>query len=167
MHVNATWFIEASRKTVWAVLSEFDYCRWWPEICEEMRIVSQEDPGVCNKVLDVVSRGWLSHHLRWRLDVSDAAPPRYLKVRASGDLVGDVVCTLEKDASWTIAHFEGSLATKGPWTKPFGFALDPLFSANVKWVMHQGELCIRREVDRRKASGQAAPMLLPHHNLFR
>jgi hypothetical protein len=157
-----TWYIEASPEEVLSVLS--DECRlpqWWPSaFLWVQRRVFGEETGI-GRTADVLARGFLPYTLRWRVSVTEVSAAKDgFAIRVRGDLNGIGRWTAEAEGSGTALSFFWSVQVGHRYLKTFETLLRPLFRANHRWCMRQGERSIRLEVRRRRGeSGVPDPPL--------
>ncbi|HEX2515122.1 MAG TPA: hypothetical protein VH257_10485, partial [Chloroflexota bacterium] len=125
--------------------------RWWPSVYLDVRELSPGDEQGLGKEVDLYTKGWLPYTLRWRFRVVEQRWPHSLTLEASGDFVGRGVWTLRQDGPWTDVRYEWDVRADKPLLRRFSSLLRPLFAANHRWAMAQGEVSLRLELARRRA----------------
>jgi len=143
------WRVPASCEETAAILSDAAALpRWWGSV-----YLSAEPEG---DVWRVHSRGWLPYTLRWSFERTHADLPRGFGLRAWGDLEGTGEWTFHAARGHAAAqgHTEASFVWRVRADKPLlrylSWLLRPVFAANHRWAMAQGERAIAHEVARRR-----------------
>jgi hypothetical protein len=159
-----TWRLPAGRAEIADILGDAaSLPRWWPSVYLDVDVLEPGDETGLGKVVGLYTKGWLPYTLRWRFRVTESDPPAGFALAAEGDFVGRGVWTLrelapdpstgvpltEVEYDWRIRAEKGVLRT-------FSFAMKPLFAANHRWAMAQGERSLRLELARRHAAGDPA-----------
>jgi hypothetical protein len=96
------------------------------------------------------TRGWLPYTLHWDLEVVKSDYPRGFAIAATGDFEGTGVWTLEQRGAHVDVTFDWRIDARKPLLRTWSIMLKPLFAANHRWAMRQGEISLRRELDRRR-----------------
>jgi hypothetical protein len=163
-HFITTWRIAATPDEISAVLGDAaDLARWWPSVYLEVRVPEPGDATGLGKVVDLWTKGFLPYTLRWRFRVTESQPPTGFRLDAEGDFVGRGIWTLTMDIAedqpggpltsvvydWLIVAEKGVLKRLSPVMKP-------IFAANHRWAMAQGERSLRLELARRHAGADPA-----------
>ena len=84
------------------------------------------------------------------------ALPARLTLVASGDFDGRGVWTFEQDGAFVDATYDWRLSAEKPLLRNLSFLLKPIFEANHRWAMAQGEESLKLELARRRATSDAA-----------
>ena len=100
------------------------------------------------------TRGWLPYTLHWDLEVVRSDYPKGFAIVATGDFVGDGVWTLVQNGSVVDVTFDWRVDAQKPLLRRWSSVLKPLFAANHRWAMRQGEISLRRELARKRAQDQ-------------
>ena len=119
-----------------------------------MHALEPGDKAGIGKVYSLHTRGWLPYTLRWQLRVTENRFPTGYSFVATGDFVGRGVWNFTQDGSWVNATFDWQLRADKPLIRYLSFLLKPIFSANHRWAMAQGEKSLRAELARRAASNK-------------
>jgi hypothetical protein len=159
-----TWRVPAERGEIATVLGDAaGLARWWPSVYLDVAVVEPGDESGVGKVVDLYTKGWLPYTLRWRFRVTESDPPAGFALAAEGDFVGRGVWTLrelaadpvtgtpqtEVEYDWRIRAEKGILRT-------FSAVMKPVFAANHRWAMAQGERSLRLELARRHSAADPA-----------
>ena len=110
--------------------------------------------GTCGEVADVLGDPLA-------LEVTDSRYPYGFTLVAKGDFDGAGVWTFEQDGAFVIATYDWRLSAEKPLLKTLSFLLKPIFEANHRWAMAQGETSLRLELARRRATSDAARTRVP------
>jgi len=156
------WRLPGSIEDVAAILGDpLNLPRWWPAVYLDVRELAPGDARGVGRVVDLYTKGWLPYTLRWRFIVTELDPPRRIALEASGDFVGRGTWTLEQDGDTADISYDWRLRAEKPLLRRLSFLLKPLFAANHRWAMAQGERSLRLELVRRAASPAARTRLPP------
>ncbi len=154
-HFVTHWRVEATIEEVFAILEQpLDLVRWWPSVYLR---VAQAGPAV----YELRTRGWLPYTLTWSFRITESRPPAEISLQAWGDFEGAGVWTLVQDGRHAAVIYDWRVKAEKPLLRYLSFLLRPIFSANHRWAMAQGETSLRRELARRR-SAQTTP---PRHLL--
>jgi len=129
--------------------------RWWPSVYLEVeRLPDSPSHGVGQRVR-LRTKGWLPYTIDWDLEVVESRYPNGSTIVATGDFDGRGVWTFEQDGEYVNAVYDWRLNVEKPLLKRLSFALRPVFEANHRWAMRQGEESLRLELARRRATSEA------------
>ena len=158
-HFVTHWRVEATCEEVFDVLDDpLDLVRWWPSVYLDVKEV---EPGI----FELHTKGWLPYTLRWRLSRLEAERPKGFSLQAWGDFDGTGVWTFEQNGRFVDITYDWRIKAEKALLRYLSFLLKPIFSANHRWAMAQGEASLKRELQRRHAEelperaspGSAAP----------
>jgi hypothetical protein len=142
--LRSTWRVSATPEEVHAILSDAESLpRWWSRV---YLAVEAEAGGVWR----VHSRGWLPYTLRWRFQRTSSHGAQGFALQAWGDLDGTGEWRFRARGKETEVCFEWRVRADKPLLRHLSFALKPVFAANHRWAMAQGEAALRRELVRRR-----------------
>ena len=91
----------------------------------------------------------------------EANYPYGFTIAASGDFDGRGVWTFRQDGSIVDITYDWRLRAEKPLLRNLSFLLKPLFEANHRWAMAQGEESLKLELARRHAISDAARAAVP------
>ena len=80
---------------------------------------------------------------------------------ATGDFDGRGVWTFEQDGPFVDITYDWRLSAEKPLLRNLSFLLKPVFEANHRWAMAQGEQSLKLELARRRATSDAARARVP------
>lgn len=163
-HFITNWRVESTLDEVNEVLggNPTDLTRWWPSVYLAVKIVEQGDENGLGRVVDLHTKGWLPYTLRWSFKVIDIRSLHGFSIQAFGDFVGRGIWTFTQDGSFVNIVYDWKIRADKPLLRKLSWLLKPIFSANHKWAMRQGEESLKRELLRRHA--QAAKSELQAQN---
>jgi hypothetical protein len=151
-HFVTRWRVRADAEEVYDIISQpLEYPRWWPSVYLDCREIN---PGATNGMGRRVrfhTKGLLPYTLQWESSVTEAAPPGRLVVEASGDLNGRGAWTFARNGIFTDITFEWTIEVGKSLLRYLTPVLRPVFEANHRWAMEQGEICLREELIRYRA----------------
>jgi hypothetical protein len=135
---------------------------WWPSVYLEVEETepARAENGVGRRVR-LLTKGWLPYTLRWDLSVVESRYPYGFTVAAAGDLEGTGIWTLEQDGAFVNATYEWTVRAEKPLLRMLSFALRPLFEANHRWAMREGERSLVLELARQRATSDAQRRAIP------
>jgi len=144
----------ASPEEVLAILSdETSFPHWWPSAFIWVERRAQGDECGKGRTADVLSRGFLPYSLRWRVSVVDIPLEKDgFLVQAQGDLNGIGRWTVRANGQGSEVSFFWSVQVGHRLLRYFEPILWPLFRANHRWCMRQGERSMCLEVRRRRGT---------------
>lgn len=152
-HFVTTWRVEATLEEVAAVLGDVGgLTRWWPSVYLDVRELERGEPSGVGKVVDLYTKGWLPYTLRWRFRVTEVKPGRRIALEAEGDFVGRGVWSFAEESRTTTIVYEWEVEAAKPLLRRLSPLLKPVFAANHRWAMAQGEVSMRLELARRRAA---------------
>jgi hypothetical protein len=88
--------------------------------------------------------------LRWQYRVTEVNFPSGFSLEAWGDFAGRGVWKFEQEGGDTRVTFDWKIRADKPLLRYLSFLLKPIFSANHRWAMAQGEKSLRAELARRR-----------------
>jgi hypothetical protein len=135
--------------------------RWWPSVYLRIEELRAPDPGGLGRRVRLHTKGWLPYTLRWNSEVVESRYPYGFTLVATGDFDGRGVWTFEQDGPFVNVTYDWRLRAEKPLLKNLSFLLKPLFEANHRWAMAQGEESLALELARRRATSEAARAKVP------
>ena len=161
-HFISRWRVEGTCGEVADVLGDpLALARWWPSVYLRVEELRPPDARGVGRVVRVHTKGWLPYTLDWEFEVTDSRYPYGFTLVAKGDFDGVGVWTFEQDGAFVIATYDWRLSAEKPLLKTLSFLLKPIFEANHRWAMAQGETSLRLELARRRATSDAARTRVP------
>ena len=161
-HFATTWRIEALCGEVADVLGDpLALPRWWPSVYLSAVESGSGDAHGLGRRVALITKGWLPYTWRWELEVIESRYPHRLAIAARGDFDGRGVWTFEQEGPDTIATYDWRVQVEKPLVRRLSFLLKPLFEANHRWAMAQGEESLKLELARRRATSDAALRAIP------
>ena len=161
-HFVTTWRVPGTSGEVADVLRDpLDLARWWPAVflgVEELE--GPDDRGLRHRVR-LRTKGWLPCTLQWECVVTESRYPERLGLEAYGDITGRGVWTIEQDGGYVNATCDWRVRAEKPLLQVLAPIVRPLFEANHRWAMRQGEESLKLELLRRRAATDAARRSVP------
>jgi hypothetical protein len=150
-HFISRWRVAGRVEDVYEILSRApDLVRWWPSVYLDVKELEPGGAAGIGKVVSLHTRGWLPYTLRWHFRVTEARYPRGYAFDAWGDFVGRGTWNFAQEGGSVNIAFEWKIRTEKPLLRYFSFALKPIFAANHRWAMSQGEKSLQAELARRR-----------------
>jgi hypothetical protein len=151
-HFVSRWRVKGSAEEVYDIISQpLEYPRWWPSVYLESREIAHGTPNGTGRRVQFHTKGLLPYTLRWESSVTEAQPPNRLVIEATGDFIGRGVWTFAQDGPHVNATFDWQLAVGKTLIRYMTPVLRPVFEANHRWAMRQGEISLREELIRYRA----------------
>ena len=110
----------------------------------------------------MLTKGWLPYTLGWEFEVVESRYPHGFTIVASGRLRRPG--RLDVRAGRPLrrhATYDWRLRAEKPLLRNLSFLLKPMFEANHRWAMAQGEASLVLELARRRATSDAARAAVP------
>jgi hypothetical protein len=156
------WRIEGTCGEVADVLGDpLQLTRWWPSVYLDVREIAPPDAGGLGRRVALLTKGWLPYTLAWEFEVVASNYPNGFTIVATGDFDGRGVWTFEQDGPFVDVTYDWRLRVEKPLLKHLSFLLKPVFEANHRWAMKQGEQSLFLELLRRRATSDAARAQVP------
>lgn len=156
-HFISHWRVRSSTEEVSEILGNaVDLPRWWPSVYLDVR---ELEPGAADglgRVISLYTKGWLPYTLHWQFRVTDVRSPHGSSIEAWGDFVGRGDWTFAQDGEWVDITYDWRISAEKPLLRLLSPILKPIFSANHRWAMVQGERSLVLEIARRHAASPAA-----------
>jgi hypothetical protein len=156
------WRVEGTCGEVADVLGEpLDLPRWWPSVylkVEELRPPAANGLG---RIVRLRTKGWLPYTLKWQFELVESKYPYGFALVATGDFDGRGVWTFEQDGAFVDITYDWCLSAEKPLLRNLSFLLKPVFEANHRWAMEQGEQSLKLELARRRATSAAERSTIP------
>jgi hypothetical protein len=84
-----------------------------------------------------------------------------MTIDASGDFKGTGVWTFEQDGPSVVLTYDWRIDIAKPGVKELSLLLKPVFEANHRWAMAQGEKSLKLELARRRATSDTQRAAVP------
>jgi hypothetical protein len=152
-HFITHWRVEAAVDEVAEILSNgVDLVRWWPSVYLNAEELEPGDAEGVGRVISLYTKGWLPYTLRWQFRVTESRFPHGFTLEAWGDFDGRGLWTREQDGPWVDVTYDWKIRAEKPLLRYFSFIMKPIFGANHRWAMAQGEASLKLELARRHAA---------------
>jgi hypothetical protein len=156
-HFITRWRLEGTCGEVADLLGDpLALPRWWPSVYLSVREIEPPDARGLNRRVRLHTKGWLPYTLLWDFVVRETRYPHGFTIDAFGDFVGRGVWTFTQDGAFVDIVYDWRIQAEKPLLRTLTPMLRPLFAANHRWAMAQGEESLRLELQRRRATSAAA-----------
>lgn len=135
--------------------------RWWPSVYLDVQELEPAGAGGVGRRVSLLTKGWLPYTLRWESVVVESRYPQGYTIEAHGDFVGRGVWTFTQDGDSVDVQYDWRISAEKPLLKTLTPLLRPLFAANHRWAMAQGERSLELELLRRRAADEATRREIP------
>src|SRR5262245_33854795 len=161
-HFLSRWRVEGSCGEVADILGDpLALVRWWPSVYLAVEETAPERADGTGRRVRLHTRGWLPYTLRWEFEVVESRRPHGFAIVANGDLDGRGVWTFTQDGPVVDITYDWRISAEKPILRNLSFVLKPLFAANHRWAMAQGEESLKLELARRRATSDAERAAIP------
>ena len=156
------WRVEGTCGEVADILGDpLALAQWWPSVYLGVEELRPPDARGLGRRARLHTKGFLPYTLTWELEVTETSYPYGFTIVASGDFDGRGVWTFEQDGNFVDVAYDWRLSAEKPLLRNLSFLLKPVFEANHRWAMAQGERSLKLELSRRRASSDAARAKIP------
>jgi hypothetical protein len=156
------WRVEGTCGEVADILGDAPaLARWWPSVYLEVEELEPPDANGAGRRVRLHTKGWLPYTIRWNFTVVESRYPSGFTIDADGDFVGRGVWTFEQDVRFVNITYDWRIRSEKPLLRNLSFLLKPVFAANHRWAMAQGEESLRLELARRRATSDDARRQVP------
>ena len=162
-HFITSWRVEGTCGEVADILGDpMRLSVWWPSVYLKVEEIepARAESGVGRRVR-LLTKGWLPYTLQWELVVIDAQYPYGFTIDATGDFEGTGTWTFRQAAEDVEITYDWRIRATKPLLRNLSFLLRPLFEANHRWAMAQGEESLRLELMRQRAVSAADRGAIP------
>jgi hypothetical protein len=161
-HFVTHWRVQGTVEEVSQILADApDLVRWWPSVYLAVKELEHGDDRGVGKYVDLYTRGWLPYTLRWRFRVTESRYPHGFTIVAEGDFNGRGIWTLEQDGEWANITYDWMIRADKPLLRNFSVFMKPIFAANHRWAMAQGERSLTLELARCHANTEEEYAIIP------
>jgi hypothetical protein len=156
------WRVEGTCSEVADILGDpLALPRWWPSVYLDVEELGPPDARGIGRRVRLHTKGWLPYTLRWEFEIVESRYPFGFTLVAAGDFDGRGVWTLEQHDRFVDVTYDWRIRAEKPLLKNLSFVLKPLFEANHRWAMAQGEKSLTLELARRRAASDAERAQVP------
>jgi uncharacterized protein YndB with AHSA1/START domain len=149
-HLVTHWRVPPTVEEVFERLLEAEeYPRWWPGVFRAVRRLQTGHNRLVGQAVEVQTRGFLPYTLRFRAELTEVFPPHRLAFEVAGDFVGRGIWSLEAVGDEVHVVFDWRIRVTKPLVRWLSWLCKPLFVANHRWSMEQGEQRLAQEIARR------------------
>ncbi len=161
-HFITEWQVEGTCGEVADVLGDpVDLPRWWPAVYLDVEELEPPKPSGEGRRVRLHTKGWLPYTLQWEFVVTESRYPFGYTIEAAGDFAGRGEWTFVQEGPIVRITYDWRILAEKPLLKVFTPVLRPLFEANHRWAMAQGEESLKLELARRRATNDVARAAIP------
>jgi hypothetical protein len=161
-HFVTRWRVEGTCGEVADILGDpLQLTKWWPSVYLAVNEIEPGDENDVGRRVRVHTKGWLPYTLRWQFVVVESRYPNGFTLDASGDFEGRGIWTFDQDGAHVDVTYDWSIRAEKPLLRHFSLVFKPLFAANHRWAMAQGETSLKLELDRRRAVSDVERAAVP------
>jgi hypothetical protein len=135
--------------------------RWWPSVYLGVEETQPPDASGLHRCVRLHTKGWLPYTLTWEFEQTESRYPYGFALIATGDFEGRGVWTFEQDGAFVDITYDWQLSAEKPMLRKLSFLLKPVFEANHRWAMAQGEESLKLELARRRSTSDAERTSIP------
>ena len=146
------WRVDGTCGEVADILADpLAFVRWWPSVYLDVVEMRPPDAHGLGRRVRFHTKGWLPYTILWESEIVESRYPHGFTIVASGGFDGRGVWTFEQDGRAVDVTYDWRLRAEKPLLRNLSFLLKPLFEANHRWAMAQGETSLKLELARRRA----------------
>lgn len=161
-HFVTRWRVEGTCGEVADVLGDpLQLPRWWPSVYLQVDQLEPPGPAGVGRRVRLHTKGWLPYTLVWELVTVEQFYPNRIVLDAFGDFVGRGIWTFVQDGPMVNVIYDWRIRAEKPLLQQLSFLLRPLFEANHRWAMAQGEVSLGFELRRRRTFDEALRAEIP------
>ena len=161
-HFTSVWRVEGTCGEVADIMDDpVALARWWPAVYLEVVEIAPPDARGLGRRVRLLTKGFLPYTLKWEFEVVNSRYPYGFTIAAIGDFDGRGEWTFEQDGRFVTMTYDWRLRAEKPLIRRLSFVLRPLFEANHRWAMAQGEESLKLELARRRAMSATARAAVP------
>lgn len=150
-HFITRWRVEGTCGEVADVLGDpLELPRWWPSVYLAVEELAPPGDDGTGRRLRLHTKGWLPYTLTWEFVVVEHYYPNRIVLDAEGDFVGRGTWTFVQDGPMVNVIYDWRITAEKPLLRQLSPLLKPLFEANHRWAMRQGEESLVLELRRRR-----------------
>ncbi|MDI4648633.1 hypothetical protein [Cohnella hashimotonis] len=131
------WRVDREKERLWALIGDFRYDGWWPNVKIERIATGASGDGVGNGYAGEFRSG-LFYTLKLGVSVIESRPPTAVALRVTGDLEGRAVVRLHGAGRATEVHVLMALATRRRWMTSLAPLLRPVFVRSHRRMIEAG-----------------------------
>ena len=161
-HFFTRWRVEATCGEVADVLGDpLALVRWWPAVYLAVEEIAPPRADGTGRRVRLPTKGWLPYTLWWEFEVIESHYPHGLTLVATGDFEGRGIWSFLQDGPFVDISYDWRISAEKPLLRRLSAVLKPLFEANHRWAMAQGEESLRLELARRRATSDDVRRAIP------
>jgi len=161
-HFVTSWRVEGTCGEVADVLGDpLALPRWWPSVYLSVTEIRPPDASGLGRRVSLLTKGWLPYTIGWEFEVVESRYPSGFVIVADGDFDGRGEWTFAQDGAHVNIVYDWRLRAEKPLVRNLSFLLRPVFEANHRWAMAQGEASLKLELQRRRATSEQALAAIP------
>jgi hypothetical protein len=161
-HFITKWRVEGTCGEVADILGDpLALARWWPAVYLEVEQLEPPNADGVGRRVRTLTRGWLPYTIRWEFVVTESRYPSGFAIDAFGDFVGRGVWTFVQDGPVVNVTYDWRIRAEKPLLKALSPLLRPVFEANHRWAMAQGEASLKLELARQRATSDVVRAAIP------
>jgi hypothetical protein len=161
-HFITEWRVEGTCGEVADILGDpVSLPHWWPAVYLDVTEIEAPGPSGTGRRVRLSTKGWLPYTLRWEFVVTESRYPSGFTIEATGDFVGRGQWMFVQVGPFVTITYDWNIRAEKPLLKLFTPVLRPVFEANHRWAMAQGEESLKLELARRRATNATALAAIP------
>jgi polyketide cyclase/dehydrase/lipid transport protein len=161
-HFVSRWRVEGTCGEVADILGDpLALPRWWPAVYLSVTEIRPADARGLGRRVALTTKGWLPYTIAWEFEVVESRYPSGFVIVANGDFDGRGEWTFVQDGAHVNIQYDWRIRAEKPLLRNLSPLLRPIFEANHRWAMAQGEESLKLELLRRRATSEAAASLVP------
>jgi hypothetical protein len=147
-HFITNWIVTGNQEEVYEILADAKGMeRWWSGAYQKVEVLEKGDGDGVGQVVQLHTKGQVPD---WSYRVTSAKRPNGFSLQAFGDFVGHGEWTLTQRGDEVEVTYDWRVSAEKPLLRKLSWLMKPMFSANHRRTMAQGEQGLRNELTQRK-----------------
>ncbi|XUX00224.1 MAG: SRPBCC family protein [Dehalogenimonas sp.] len=144
-HFVTDWHFDAPPDCVWSLIRDAEsMSQWWPGV-KRFEIIGQDKSLKIGQRINASVQG-LAGELAFTLEITEIENGKRLKMKATGDLEGEGIWTLEKEVGGCRTIYQWDVSTSGWLMNVLGLVFKPILMWNHDRVMAKGYQAIKTKL---------------------
>jgi hypothetical protein len=161
-HFVSHWRVEGTCGEVADILGDpLALPLWWPSVYLSVTEIRPADARGLGRRVALTTKGWLPYTITWEFEVVESRYPSGFVIVANGDFDGRGEWTFVQDGAQVNIQYDWRIRAEKPLLRHLSPLLRPIFEANHRWAMAQGEESLKLELLRRRATSETAASQVP------
>jgi hypothetical protein len=148
--LRTQWRLASTTADVRGVLDDvLSLPQWWPSVYLTVALLEEGGSDGIGRRVRLRTTGWLPYTLTWTSILTQPVTERGFSFRATGDFEGTGEWVFRQDGPEVVLTFDWQIGVNKPIVRRMTWLFRPVFAANHRWAMAQGQESLLLELRRR------------------